>query len=319
MKEVDVINILCSTDDNYVPQTGIMLTSLFENNPGESFHVYILTRGIQEDAINKLKRVGQEHHSEIDIITVSLSMFADCPIRPGDHVTLETYFRLLAPRLLPEHIFRILYLDVDIIINGPVRKLWEWDIDNYAIGAIVDESFCNQEIYSRLQLDTKNPYFNAGVLLLNLDYWRENEVSARCMQCIQDNPDILLFHDQDTLNRVLANERVLLPITYNFQTGYMLSWIYPDYPEDFQALVQKTAKERPIIIHFSGPMKPWFVGNDHPYRYYFRHYRSISFWQDFQLIGEVSLPTQIKLAFGRFAKSIGLMPWKFAVKTVHRI
>lgn len=319
MKEVDVINILCSTDDNYVPQTGIMLTSLFENNPSESFHVYILTRGIHEDAVNKLMLVGKEHHSDIDVTTVSLSMFADCPIRPGDHVTLETYFRLLAPRLLPEHISRILYLDVDMIINGPVRTLWEWDIDHFALGAIIDESYCNQEIYSRLHLDAKNPYFNAGVLLLNLDYWREKEVSARCMQCIKDNPDILLFHDQDTLNRVLANERVLLPITYNFQTGYMLSWIYPDYPKDFQARIQKTTLERPIVIHFSGPMKPWSAGNDHPYRYFFHYYRKKSLWKDVPLTNEISLFSQIRLALGRFTKSLGLIPRKYAIKTVRRI
>ena len=319
MIEVDVINILCSTDENYVPQTGIMLTSLFENNPTESFHVYILTRGLHKDAEDKFKRLGQGYNAEVDMITVSPSLFADCPIRPGDHVTLEAYFKLLAPRLLPEHIARILYLDADMIINGPVRKLWEWNIDQYALGAIVDESFCNQEVYSRLHLNTKNPYFNTGVLLLNLDYWRGKDVSARCMQCIQDNPDSLLFHDQDTLNRVLENERVLLPITYNFQTGYMLSWIYPDYPADFQSLVQKTAKEQPVIIHFSGPMKPWAVGNDHPYRYYFHYYRRKSLWKDVPPINEISLLSQIRLAFGRFARFTGLIKWKYVIKTIRHI
>ena len=319
MKDTDIINILCSTDDNYVPYTGIMLTSLFENNPDESFHVFLLTRGIREDSSQKLESVCKKYHSSISIITVNLSMFADCPIRPGDHVTLETYFRLLAPRLLPDKIDRILYLDVDMVINGSIRALWEWDIEGFALGAIIDETFCDHEIYTRLRLDTQSPYFNAGVLLLNLKYWREKEVSTRCMQCIQDNPDILLFHDQDTLNRVLPNEKVLLPITYNFQTGYMLSWVYPNYPADFQAQIQETAKNQPIIIHFSGPMKPWFVSSDHPYRYYFRSYRKISFWKDFPLIQDVTPIVQAKLIAGRIAKSIGLMPWKFAVKTVRRV
>ena len=318
MSKLEAIRILCSTDDNYAPYAGIMLTSLFINNQNEVFDVYILTRGINADNSEKLRSVGKQFKSTVNILTLDVSAFEDCPIRPGDHVTLETYFRLLAPQLLPESIDRILYLDVDMIINGPVRELWNWDISGYALGAIIDESFCNSEIYSRLGLDSAKPYFNAGVLLLNLKYWREKNVSARCMQCINDNPDILLFHDQDTLNRVLQNERVLLPITYNFQTGYYLSWVYPDYPDDFQAQIQKEARS-PIIIHFSGPMKPWVVGSDHPYRYYYRYYRKESLWEGFPFVRNISCTDQFRLALGRLAKRIGLTHWKFAVKTVRHI
>ena len=318
MSNSGVIRILCSTDDNYAPYTGIMLTSLFMNNRNEAFDVYILTRGLNDKNSGKLRSVGKKFKSKVIILTVDLSVFEDCPIRPGDHVTLETYFRLLAPQLLPEHVDRVLYLDVDMIINGPIRELWDWNIHGNALGAIIDESFCNPEIYSRLGLDFSNPYFNAGVLLLDLKYWREKNVSARCMQCINDNPDILLFHDQDTLNRVLQNEKVLLPIAYNFQTGYYLSWIYPDYPEDFQAHIQEVAKS-PIIIHFSGPMKPWVVGSDQPYRYYYRYYWKNSLWKDVPLIKNISRIEQIRLAVGRLAKSMGLIHWKFAVKTVRQI
>lgn len=318
MSKPETIRILCSTDDNYAPYAGIMLTSLFVNNRNDVFEVYVLTRGLNRGNSEKLKSVGEQFKSKVNILTVDLSAFEDCPIRPGDHVTLETYFRLLAPQLLPNHVDRILYLDVDMVINGPVRQLWDWNIEGYALGAIIDESYCNTEIYSRLGLDLSNPYFNAGVLLLNLKYWREKNVSARCMQCINDNPDILLFHDQDTLNRVLQNEKSLLPITYNFQTGYYLSWIYPNYSEDFQAQIQEAAKN-PIVIHFSGPMKPWVIGSDHPYRYYYRYYRELSLWKDFPLVRNISHIDQIRLAIGRLAKRIGLIHWKFAVKTVRHI
>jgi len=318
MSKPGAIQILCSTDNNYAPYAGIMLTSLFVNNRDEAFEVHVLTRGLNSENSEKLRSVGKQFKSVVNILTVDLSVFEDCPIRPGDHVTLETYFRLLAPQLLPEHLDRILYLDVDMVINGPIRELWEWNIDGYALGAILDESYCNPEIYSRLGLNSSNPYFNAGVLLVNLKYWREMNVSARCMQCINDNPSILLFHDQDTLNRVLQNEKVLLPITYNFQTGYYLSWVYPDYPNDFQAQIQIVAKT-PIVIHFSGPMKPWVVGSDHPYRFYYHYYRKISLWKDFPLVRNVTCFEQIRLAFGRWAKSLGLTRWKFAVKTIRHI
>lgn len=40
------MNIVCATDDNYVPLCGIMLTSLLENNRGSHVDIYILTQGL---------------------------------------------------------------------------------------------------------------------------------------------------------------------------------------------------------------------------------------------------------------------------------
>ena len=315
---MDAIRILCATDDNYVPYTGVMLTSLFESNKHETFEVFILTRGINRENANKLQSLAILYQNEIHIQEVNPAMFSGCPIRPGDHVTLETYFRLLTPELLPERIERILYLDVDMVINGPVRALWDWNIDRYAVGAVRDESFCKQEFYTRLGLDSSNPYFNAGVLLLNLKYWRERDVSGRCMKCIAENPDILKFHDQDTLNIVLKDEKVLLPITYNFQTGYYLSWVYPDYPADFKEQVHKTAPN-PIVIHYSGPMKPWMLScGDQPYRHFYFYYRMLSPWKAFPLVDDASLLDRGRLLLGRFAKSVGLLPKKYVINTVRR-
>ena len=118
MSKPEAIRILCSTDDNYAPYAGIMLTSLFANNRNEVFDVYVLTRGLNGDNYEKLKSVGKQFRSEVNILSVDLSAFEDCPIRPGDHITLEAYFRLMATQLLPERIDRILYLDVDIVIDG---------------------------------------------------------------------------------------------------------------------------------------------------------------------------------------------------------
>lgn len=306
------IPILCSTDDNYVPYTGIMLTSLFENNRDVSFEIYILTRGLNESNIARLKALELKYKATVLISRVSLSMFENCPIRPGDHVTIETYFRLLAPYLLPENIDRILYLDGDIVVDGPIRELWDWDIEQYAIGAVIDESFCNGEIYTRLGLDNTNPYFSAGVLLLNLKYWRDKDVSNRCMKCISNNPDILSFHDQDTLNIVLKDEKTFLPITFNFQTGFFLSWVYPGFPESFKEQVLKCS-QRPCIIHYSGPMKPWTRSSDHPYRKRYLHYRGISEWKHHPLVKDTSIWSLVRLYVGRFAKRFGLLSRKYVI------
>lgn len=301
----DAINILCSTDDNYVPYTGVMLTSMFMNNMDEFFEVYLLTRGLNAENESSLKNLEESFHARIHIIRVNQAMFEGCPIRPGDHVTLETYFRLLAPKLLPKHIDRILYMDGDVIVKNAVRPLWNWDVDQYAIAAVIDESYVEQG--ERLGFDSDSIYFNAGILLLNLKYWREHDVSHRCMKCIEDNPDLLLFHDQDTLNLVLKDEKTLLPITFNFQTGFYLVENESYFSESFKQQVLATAKN-PTIIHYTGSFKPWRKSNNHPYRKLYLHYRKISFWRNFPLINDVSTITMIGLSFGRFARIIGLFP-----------
>lgn len=311
MKQTDKINILCATDDNYVPFTGVMLTSLFTNNMEEFFEVFILSRGLNAENESSLQKLGESFHAHVHIIRVNQSVFDGCPIRPGDHVTLETYFRLLAPKLLPEHVERILYMDGDIIVKNSIRDLWDWDVDQYAIAAVIDESFVEQG--GRLGFDSDSIYFNAGILLLNLKYWRAHDVSDRCMRYIENNPDILLFHDQDTLNIVLKDEKTLLPITYNFQTGFYLSWNASFFSKDLMHQIQVTAKN-PTVIHYTGSMKPWTKSSDHPYRRYYLHYRKMSLWRNVPLINDASTFELIRLAFGRFAKRIGLLPKKYVVK-----
>ena len=309
---MSTIRIFCSTDDHYAPHAGVMLTSLFENNREETFEVFVLTRGLAKENTYALQSLGEKYPATITILPVDLAQFSNCPIRPGDHITMEAYFRLMATQLLPKRIDRILYLDVDIVIDGSIRELWEWDIDNYAMGAVIDESFCNHEVYNRLRLDPVVPYFNSGVLLMNLNYWREHHVMERCMKCIGDNPDILSFHDQDTLNIVLKDEKVYLPIRYNYQTGYYLSWIYPDYPDEFKRQVLDNAR-RPVVIHFSGPLKPWTTSSDHPFRRKYLHYQHLSPWKGYPLIKDASPVTMSRLVLGRLARRLGLMSKKYVI------
>ena len=63
-------------------------------------------------------------------------------------------------------------------------------------------------------------YFNAGVLLVNLRYWRENNLSESFFEIINKYPERLRYHDQDVLNIVLKEIKLTLPLKYNVQHGY---------------------------------------------------------------------------------------------------
>ncbi len=279
------INILCSTDDHYVPYCGIMLTSLLENNSTETFDIYIITEGLEEKNKTSLQKLSDKYSANIHIIEMSdkdeqyRSWLNSCPIRPGEHVSLATYLRLLCPILIPTNIDKILYLDCDMIVSD-IKELWDTDISNFGIGVVKDESYLEQDKYFRLGIEEKYPYFNAGMLLINLNYWRENKVMERCFECIKEKYENLLFHDQDTLNVVLQNKVKYLPIKYNFQTAFLYSCA--QLPSREKVEVMETVPN-PVILHYTGPSKPWFYYSKHPYVAHYRHYHSISLWNDYPI------------------------------------
>ncbi len=279
---MNTINILCCTDELYAPFYGIMLASLFDNNKEENFEIFVLTAGLKEKTIQSFQSLVDANHSKLTVIIVDESRLKSCPIREGDHVTLATYYRLLTPILLPD-VERIIYLDGDIIINGNLKTLWEKNIENQALAAIIDEDYYGNERHKRLGIPQQIPYFNAGVLLINLKYWRDNDVINRCMKCIETMADKLLFHDQDTLNVVLNKEIKLLPLTYNFQRGFIDYAFYNDFDSKYQEEIN-SVKYNPVVIHFTGYSKPWHKGCRHPFTSYFLYYWKKSLWHDMPLV-----------------------------------
>ena len=93
---------------------------------------------------------------------------------------------------------------------------------SYAAGVIPDMSIDDIRIYNRLQYSPSLGYFNAGVLLVNLRYWRENNLSESFFEIINKYPERLRYHDQDVLNIVLKEIKLTLPLKYNVQHGYFL-------------------------------------------------------------------------------------------------
>lgn len=276
------INILCATDDNYVSYCGIMLTSLFENNKDVNIDVYLMTAGLNDKNRLDFISLSEKYGVNIHIVKVDDDALKNCPIRLGDHVSLVTYYRLLAPILLPNTVDRILYLDCDMIVNSSIKVLYNENIDDCAYGAVLDEAFQDIEKYERLEYQREKLYCNAGMMLINLEYWRKNQVMERCLDYIEKNPSKVLFHDQDTINVVLQDEKKLLPLKYNFQTGFILS--HYKFDDIIMHEILETVYS-PVIIHYTGGIsKPWFAKSKHPYTNIFLYYKNISLWRKFPLL-----------------------------------
>lgn len=285
------INILCTPDDNYIPYCGIMLTSLFENNKHEKIVVYIIDGGLKENNKNSIVLLSKKYNQEVVYITINKDLFNNCPIRKGDHVSIAAYYRIIAPDILPANIDKILYLDCDITINRNITDLYKTDIAKMAIGAVIDEEYFNSEKHTRLQIPNNKSYINSGVILFNLEYWRKNKIAERCLQYVAKNAERVILHDQDTLNAVLHDKIEYLPLTYNFQTGFLFTQY--TYEENVKKEIEGYMYN-PAVIHFTGYSKPWHIHSQHPYRKRFLHYQAISLWKDTPIIDHENLCDKLR-------------------------
>ena len=298
-------NILCATDDNYIPYCGIMLTSLFEKNKDLSFEVYIICETLSHKNAERLGLLAKHYNTKIHIIYINNNTFKDCPIRTGDHISIAAYYRLIAADVLPDKLDKILYLDCDMIVNSNIKELYDYDIEKYAFGAIIDEDYLNGAKYERLKYDKSFSYINSGVILFNLEYWRKNRLAKKCLDYISEYPERIKFHDQDTLNAVLHKEMRLLPLKYNFQTGFL----YKSHKLE-QRFIDEINESlySPGIIHYTGPNKPWLKGSKHPFAKRYMHYKNISLWRKTPLSKE-------KFSFkDRIHKLMTTLVWKLGIK-----
>ena len=281
----DIINILCATDDNYAPYCGIMLTSLFESNKDCQFSVWVLLDGdMSHDNSKKYKKLERKYGHSIQLLTIDNHVLDACPInRQNDvdnhaWVTLPTYYRLLASELLPREVRKVLYLDCDVAVVSDIRPLWDVNLADKAIAGVIDcDGFKNSERLGLPQTERLG-YFNAGVALYNLDYWRDNDVGERFFKYIRDNEDRLLLMDQDVVNGVLADEKCLVPERYNFQVSFFYKMFWDNYPVSLQqTLLEECGKA--TIIHYCGGTKPWdYAYYGSPFYAEWDRYRKLSLW-----------------------------------------
>lgn len=268
------MDIVCCTDTHYIMPTGVMLKSLFDNNKTENLTVHVI---IDDSVTESDKRALTE------ITEGYISFYSASSIHCGfpnigvtnTHVTTASYYRLFLTQLLPVEIEKVLYLDGDIIINDNLSDLWETNIENYAIGCIKDMDEIPN--LNRVSYPRDYGYFNAGVLLINLKFWRHHHLLETFLQCIKENGTKLMYHDQDVLNFTLYDKKRYLPMRYNVQNGFLFKKRFQLFTHDDDSNDLKVAQQHPAIIHYT-LSKPWKQNSVSPFKRLFRYYKNQTAW-----------------------------------------
>ncbi|HPT40888.1 MAG TPA: glycosyltransferase family 8 protein [Candidatus Gastranaerophilaceae bacterium] len=244
------IPIFLASDDNYAPFVATTITSIVKNTTS-FINFYVLDGGIVEWNKQKIQSIQSDFKNFsvefVDMGKCGLERFPNL-----NHYSVNTFSRYFIPELKPD-LDKILYLDIDIIVKGDIAQLYNQEMNDYPIAAILEDFYPENYKYLKQicpNYDGGSNYFNAGVLLISLDYFRKNNITQQLIDTTVKLKDLIRCADQDILNFVFANNFKILDYKFDFM---------PDHKDYIYKLGKKEAIgaiDNHGLIHYTG-RKPW--------------------------------------------------------------
>lgn len=276
MEKDSSIAIIVACDDHYVVLLAALLKSIeFHHKTSENIVVFIVEDGIS--AKNQKKLTSSLDKGKINLLWISM----DDAIPEDMHIPFDRssypkniHTRIFIPHFIPDRFDKIIYLDVDMILMRDISDLWNVDLGDNMLAAVMDprlKVFSNSWggilNYKELGFAPDTKYFNTGILVINNKKWREENSAATVVKCIADNEKFANYPDQYGINIVMANRWIELDPRWNW---------FAD-----------TACDDPFLIHFIGrkPMYQTYDNREEFKKIFYEHLNQTQ-WRNFKPIGE---------------------------------
>lgn len=264
--------ISIATDSGFAGLAGTLVRSIVINGGVPDAEIVCFADRLTADDKTRLLACARPMSARIvDLDEAVIRRIGSLPLPQGaPYLNSATYIRLLLPQLLPQA-SRTLYLDSDCLVLGSLHPLTQLDLEGRPLAGVLELGEARRaRLNQRLGHRPDRPYINAGVLVMDLDQWRERELSERCLEVVSWSR-ALMVGDQDAVNAILGDEVLLLDGIWNvWDDG---GGAEPDYSDA-------------RIVHFVGPTKPDMVGCRHPMRSRFIDIRAETPWRRQPLRGE---------------------------------
>ena len=239
------INILMSVNKKFLEHIEELLYSLV-NYTDKALKIYLMyvETELNNDDLEYIKKfVEGTNQASVEPVKFDVRALEGMPVtdNEGAFFGMEAYSRLFCAFKLPEDMERILYLDADMICTGDIEELYNLDFDDKIWVAAPDNGIQEKDL-NRLGLPLDYKYINSGMLLINLKKLRTNYTERFIVEKIRENKDILIYPDQDFVNKIFKDEIKVVSTKYNL------------IAKDVR---YKDLDEKPLIIHYAGSTKPW--------------------------------------------------------------
>ena len=245
------IPIILTFDSNMSLPAAVCISSLMMSAREDTFYDIIVLHSGEPPKITNVDRIKATFPNlRIQYRSVGDAFNNAFEIRG---ITTAAYYRLLAPRLIPEY-DKAIYSDVDVIFRMDLSTTFSTDLEDCLIGAVpaegINESTNGKRHLKELKLNPDN-YVCSGFLLMDLKKLRENNFVDNC---VKQAANSYKYQDQDIINIVCQNRIRLLPTVLSMGVSDFfrieIEKKYGTQETDIQKLRHKSN------IHYNG-QKPW--------------------------------------------------------------
>ena len=250
-------HVTCSTDDNYLQHCVAMLCSLYENNKDMKMVVHLLVDSLSQESRNTISSLSERYGNQAMFYDMKPEMVEniqlnDIMLNGKKMYSIATYYRMFLPSLLPDDIDRILYLDCDIIVLQNVSELYGLNMEGYGVAAVKDATPYDSYHRFKMGLGLQHEAFCAGMMMINLDYWRKKNSQSQLLEYATRPWKRVLMQDQDALNYVFRDSWFQLP----YKWGKTPLSIAPlDHTQKWYDICEYV--DAPCIYHYAAHAKPW--------------------------------------------------------------
>ncbi|MBQ2379376.1 MAG: glycosyltransferase family 8 protein [Akkermansia sp.] len=258
--------VFASNENGVLPLTVAAFSLVDSAHETTNYKIVVLSEGIslrsQEKITETIRRVS-ERHSVLFIEMSSIYEKRDDLQAMCKYWPISTWARIFIADLLPETA-RALYLDIDMLVCDDCSSLFSMDMQGAAVGAVYESLTTKNKRYKdELGIPEQYlGYFNAGTILMDLNVFRRDNLSAKILEFANNHKEHLPFLDQDSLNGVLYDKVIRLHPRWNWN-DLNTRWVLK-YSPDTEVLIRAStfkeiveASQYPGIIHFVGRYKPW--------------------------------------------------------------
>jgi lipopolysaccharide biosynthesis glycosyltransferase len=252
---VSQLRVACSSDEAYAPHSAAMLHSVLANRGALDVEAhYLHGPGFPAAARTGIERMVVEGGGSIRFHEIADERVACLPALEQEGLSVPLWYRVFLPELVPDA-DRVLYLDADTLAVDSLEPLWASELGDHYLAAVTNV-FMREHASRPERLGLRHPYFNNGVMLLNLELWRRDGISERLVDYARANQERLGWTDQDSMNILLGHRRLSLHPRWNAMNSILE---FPWADEVFGADAVAEARAHPGIRHFEGPgdNKPW--------------------------------------------------------------
>nr|MDP9177253.1 glycosyltransferase family 8 protein [Gemmatimonadota bacterium] len=241
--------------------------------------IYIMDAGVKAESKEQLLQGLPPGRATVEWMTVDPAVYSGVPL--WGRMPVSTYYKLAVADTLPADVHKAIWLDCDLLVTADLASLWDVDLNGSHLRAAQDSivplvsSPFGVAAYRVLGIPRDAKYFNAGVMVLDLDRWRADRIPQQVLDYLRRFHDSVYFWDQEGLNAVLAGKWEELDPRWNCNASI------PRARRARRAIAGKgslQANQQPWIVHWAGYLKPWKYPGGDPERLLYFKYLDMTPW-----------------------------------------